>query len=123
MATAAEPALIPWPKSVQLDGGRLELTGRIVATDSKLTPLANVLAGEIDRMTGVKLAVANGAAKSGDIVLKLEAADEDAGPEFYRLEASDRATISGHTYRAVTWGTSTLLQLLDAQNGKLAVST
>ena len=61
--TAAEPALIPWPKTVQLDGGKLTLTGRIVATDPSLAPLAKVLTAEIDRMTGVKLATADGAAR------------------------------------------------------------
>lgn len=118
--TLAEPALIPWPKAVQLDGGRLEITGRIVATDPALAPLAKVLSGDIERMAGVKLATATGAAKAGDIVLKLDPALHG---EAHKLDAKDTITITGGNYRAVVWGTSTLLQLIDTAGGKLAVPT
>ena len=56
-ATAAEREqqgglnLIPWPKSVTFEPGRVELTSgsRIVTGDAALLPLARILADELDR--------------------------------------------------------------------------
>src|SRR5262245_55873837 len=57
---AADPAdtspdlhLIPWPKSVEPQNGRFDLTSatRIVAEDERLLPLATVLAQELKLLT------------------------------------------------------------------------
>src|SRR5688572_29767303 len=68
------PALVPWPQKIELGQGAMRLSGetRIVATDSKLSPLARILAEEITLATGLKLATVEGNAKAGDIVLSLD---------------------------------------------------
>ena len=65
--------LIPWPKSLQRTSGDLLITAdsRIVADDDRLKPLAEVLASEIAKLTGVMLQVKTGGGKPGDIVLKI----------------------------------------------------
>src|SRR5262249_36631327 len=65
--------LIPWPKTIQRNEGFLPLTAgtRIVVTDERLKPLADVLSGEIARLTGLMLPVTGGPDRAGDIVLKI----------------------------------------------------
>ena len=52
---AADLNLIPWPKTIQVEQGNLELTrdSRIVAQDAALLPLANVLASEFLLVAGI----------------------------------------------------------------------
>ena len=47
-AHGADLKLLPTPKSIQMTGGAMTLTaqGRIVATDPKLKPLAEILSGD-----------------------------------------------------------------------------
>src|SRR5947209_12151021 len=82
-AIAGDPAdthpdlhLIPWPKSLQARDGHMRLTAesRIVVGVESLRPLAEVLADEIARLTGLKLKVASGPGQAGDIVLKINPA-------------------------------------------------
>src|SRR5687768_15657784 len=77
---AADPAdkypglnLIPWPREVRVGEGRLGLTAdsRIVAGQPALEPLAKVLSAEIALVTGLKLKVATGEGRAGDIVLRI----------------------------------------------------
>ena len=49
-------------------------TGRVIAADDKIKPLAEIFSREILAMTGVKLEVAQGEPKPGDIVLKINPA-------------------------------------------------
>src|SRR5690349_2308210 len=69
----AELHLIPWPKSLKSGTGHLPLTAesRIVIGDDQLKPLAEVLADELATLTGLKLKVVSGAARGGDIVLRI----------------------------------------------------
>ncbi|MCY2923869.1 MAG: hypothetical protein NT031_00240, partial [Planctomycetota bacterium] len=75
-AQGAELKLLPTPKSIQLAGGDMPLTeaSRIVATDSKLKPLAEILSGEVLLVTGLRLAPVEGEGRPGDIVLKINPA-------------------------------------------------
>ena len=82
-AAAGDPAdthpglnLIPWPKSIEVKQGQMKLTAgsRIVASDDSLRGLADILAAEINLLTGLKLTVAGDAARTGDIVLKINQA-------------------------------------------------
>jgi hexosaminidase len=134
-ASAADPAdahpglhLIPWPKSLKRGDGHMPLTAdsRIVAADDQLRPLADVLADEIARLTGLKLAVASGAGRPGDVVLKLDKAlraDEpilvlrDREPArtadgAHAITIGEQAVVAGFDYRATAEGTATVLQLL-----------
>ena len=133
-ATAAEREqqgglnLIPWPKSVTFEPGRVELTSgsRIVTGDAALLPLARILADELDRAMALKPAVVEGQPRPGDIVLTLDAKLESDEPirtlrdrkvvsataGAYLLTVGDTVAVAGYDYRAVAEGTSTLLQSL-----------
>jgi hexosaminidase len=126
--------LVPWPKSLgsagvpPATGGRdgrapadgtlvLGSASRIVYQEAALAPLAEVLRGEIRMSTAVDLKTARGTAGAGDIELTR---DPQLQGEAYALAVSDRAVVRGGNYRAVAWGTVTLLQALaPAGGGKL----
>jgi len=121
-AEQGQPGLVPWPKSVVLAGGSVEVgpAGRIVAEDASLAPLARVLADEIHFATAVKLGAAGGKAGPRDIALRLSPAVQ--ADEGYRLTVGPAGiAVEGRTYRGAAWGTVTLLQALEAAGGKLGV--
>ena len=123
-AVAAEkPDLVPWPKSIELREGRMELTSgsTIVATDAKLAPLAGVLQQDIFLLTDgwLRLPTATGQAHPGDIVLRLDPAV--AGPEAYRLGVGEHAEIKAGTYRGAAWGEFTLVQAMQLQGNELSL--
>jgi hexosaminidase len=120
--------LIPWPKVIAVQPGFMKLTAasRIVPADPGLKPLADILADEINLLTGIRPAVADGPDRAGDIVLKLNPALK-AGeqilvarpPELLRttdgahtLTIGAQAVVEGFDYRAVVEGTATLLQAI-----------
>ena len=72
-AAPPEVGLVPLPQSMPFDGGRLPLAAgsRIVAANPELLPLAGVLSEEVALVAGVRLEVAQGQEKAGDIVLRL----------------------------------------------------
>lgn len=123
-AAGAEPAdaeslkLVPWPKSLAVNGGHLRLSAasRIVALQDELEDLAEVLADEIGQISDMGIATASGAAGAGDIALNIDNAMDD---ESYRLVVSDGVVVVGGSYRAVSWGTATLLQAICTDGGEL----
>jgi hexosaminidase len=136
-AAKASLPVLPTPKSVQLEGGEMPLTAgsRIVAADTKLKPIAEILAREIWITTGLKLATAGGNGKPGDIVLKinpkLRADDEILAVEnqkivktrdfAHAITVADMAVVEGWDYRAVCEGTATILQAIVEKDGKCAL--
>jgi len=115
----AGPSIVPLPQSLTMASGTLTLTGKVVATDAKLLPLAKVLAEEIEAVTGKKLQPASGSGGPGDVVLKFDPAMKD---EQYRLTVSSSgALVEGADYGAVASGTVTLLQALVAADGAVSV--
>ena len=120
--------LIPWPKSLQQGVGHLRITAdsRIVASEDRLRPLAEVLADEIAKLTGLRLKVTAGLGRAGDIVLKINPTLQ-AGEKIlvlrnrepvrttdgaHAITIDERAVVEGFDYRATAEGTSTILQLL-----------
>lgn len=142
--SAADPAdrfpglnLVPWPQDLRLDMGRLCLTAtsRVVARQKELAPLAEILAGEIATLTGLRLKTAAGADRPNDIVLTLDR-DVKAGTPIlavrnrelvrtrdgaHRVTVSDRAIIAGFDVRAVAEGSATLLQALGQEGGAVSL--
>ena len=61
-ASTSEPCLVPWPRVVTMRQGSLSLTprSRIALDSAALAPLAQVLAEEIQAITGLKLATTGG---------------------------------------------------------------
>jgi hypothetical protein len=126
--------LIPWPKALKPGTGHMRLTAesRIVAGEKQLKPLAEVLADEVATLTGLKLEVATGDSRAGDIVLKINKAlkaDEQilvlrnreparTTDGAHAVTINEQAVVEGFDYRATAEGSSTLLQLLGkTENG------
>ena len=112
--------LVPWPKHVELGSGTLELTekSRIVTADTELMPLAKVLSDEIYMVSGLRLSTAKGKAGQGDIALIL---DKSLKNEAYKLRVDSNAVVMGGDYRAVAWGTATLLQAMSYDGGTVTL--
>src|ERR1051326_3898176 len=106
-AVGADPAdthpdlhLIPWPKKLERDTGRMSITAdsQVVAGAEQLRPLAEVLAREIDLATGLKLKVTTGPGQAGDIVLQLDKSLKADEPMLTLREGEPvRTTDGAHT--------------------------
>ena len=124
-AAHAAPHLVPTPKQIKLSGGALALSpaSRIVAASADLKPLAEVLHGEVMKLTGLNLAVAEGAAQSGDIVLALDGSLKDSDTQHWphRITVADKAEVAGGDYNSVALGTATILQLLEVDGDRVSV--
>jgi hypothetical protein len=119
-APAADLHLVPWPKIVSVGSSTLDFTKdtRIVATYPSLLPLAKLLADELFLALGRQYVVAQGEAKDGDIVLKL---DPSLKGEAYTLRVEKTADVSGGNYAAVAMGTVTLSQAIEQSPGKVSM--
>ena len=120
----AAPALLPQPKSLTPGNGSLALktTNRVVAQSAELAPLAKILAADIERMQGVKLAADPAPAVAGDIVLRLApAAAEFKGIDAYRISVDKGVIVEGKTYQAVAMGMMTVLQALQRDGDALKI--
>jgi hexosaminidase len=125
--------LIPWPKTLRLGAGHMRLSAdtRVVAGEKQLQILAEVLSGEIARVTGLKLKVAAGPGRAGDIVLRIDKVVRAAEPILvlrnrkpvrttdgaHEVAIGRQAVVTGFDYRATAEGSSTLLQLLGRDGG------
>ena len=116
-AAAAEPSLVPWPKSVELQPGTLALgsASRILAETPALAPLAAILAEEIRLQTGLLLATGAGKPGPGDIGIAL---DPSLKNEAHRLVVTDKALVQAGNYVGAGMGTATLLQAILLENDK-----
>ena len=120
-ATPAPFNFLPWPQALKVEApGELTLTtaSKILTTEPSLAPLAKVLAGEFQRLSGLKPAAAMGAGQAGDIVLSLDPALKNEAA--YTLTVTDRVTVTGGGYLGAAHGTSLLLQAIT--RGKTGVS-
>jgi hypothetical protein len=116
----ADPALVPWPKSIQLQPGTLTLTSasRILAKTPTLIPLAGILSEEIRLQTGLVLATGTGKPGPGDIGISLDPALKN---ESHQLTITDKALVIAANYVGAGMGTSTLLQSILLENGKVTL--
>ena len=114
-------AIVPAPRQLDRGEGALLLTesARIVATDPRLEPLASVLLEELRAATGRTLALAQDAARSGDVVLQF--GGDERVPESYRLAVDQDVVITAPTCEGVARGTTTLLQAIPGKGEGLAV--
>jgi hypothetical protein len=106
-----ELSIIPLPGSLVRNAGTMTLasSSRIVAADSTLQPLANVLQQEINALCGLNLSViVSTSAQNGDIVLSYNANSGEA----YTLNIDTKATVSAGNYQALALGSSSLIQLI-----------
>lgn len=132
----AESALsfVPWPRSIELQPGEtppLTASSRILyetretarSIESSLGPLAKVLAGELELVTGVRPQVAELTAgvtpNARDLQLRFQtirgrfAQDEAAEDQAYELRVTpDEVIVTSQYTKGVAYGTTTLLQAL-----------
>jgi lysophospholipase L1-like esterase len=129
-------ALSPMPTTVDVHGGSLsfDADARIFydtrttsrSIENSLQPLALVLAGELEAVTGIKPPVIQRGGGNlpgpGDISLEFQgltgafAASEELEDQSYTLEVSDRVTVRSQYYKGVAYGTTTLLHSI-VENG------
>ncbi|MEI6218342.1 MAG: family 20 glycosylhydrolase, partial [bacterium] len=128
---------LPTPKIVKVLDGEMKLTAatRIVVADPKLSPIAHIFSRELLALTTIKMEVAQGEPRAGDIVLKINPnirADNDITAVQNRqvvktrdyahtIKVSDMCVVEGWDYRAVCEGTATLLQAVKAKDGKASL--
>ena len=130
----ADPALaqlVPWPMRGTLAGPLMPLdpAARIVAATPELVPLANLLAGEIVRLTQRNLAVAQGPASARDICLRLNPALTFGDDPYLKLDPALKAlaqrievsakgiVVEGVNYQATAMASVTLLQAIQQPAG------
>lgn len=99
------------PKELVLTGGHLSITdeSRIVCPP-KLRPAAEALRSDLAKITGIRMEVANGDPRRGDLVFRATGSGES-----YRIEVGDRVEIAAPDLRSANWATATLLQSLDGR--------
>lgn len=137
IAASAAPDVVPLPHSMKVTEGKFTLSknSRIVfetrdqkGLEGSLKPLGDVLASELELLTGIKPTVLGGEARDGDIVLRFEKvgggfSENEAGQEqSYTLNVSPkRAVVSSPYYKGVAYGTATFLQLFEGLKGPFIV--
>lgn len=84
--------------------------------DARMEQVANQFAADIKAMFGKEVAVVAGKASKGDIVLATKK-DKKLGDEGYKITIDDKVTLAAPTAQGVFWGTRTLLQILEQNNG------
>ncbi|MDE5745446.1 MAG: family 20 glycosylhydrolase [Paramuribaculum sp.] len=114
----ADYNVVPLPQSIELTGGdgyRLTSSTSIVYTegDSALLNDANLLAGYLTQMTGLKPDVAPG--EPGDGVIALQSNLESENPEAYTLTVTEHGiTVNGATAAGTFYGIQTLRKAIPA---------
>lgn len=91
---------------------------RIVYADDALAEVASAFAADYLTMFGKELPVVKGKASKGDFVLSI-IKDKKLGDEGYKLEIGDEVRLSAQAPAGDYWGTRTILQILETNDGKL----
>ena len=123
-AQEACPDVIPALQQWKGGKGKLCLPskGRIVVAASdeeKLSATAHILAGDLKEMFGWEYTVCTGKSQKNDIVLSLISPNKELGDEGYIMNIGRNATLSAPTAKGVFWGTRSLLQILNNEQGAL----
>ena len=85
--------------------------------DAQMEKVANQLAADIKAMFGKELAVVAGKAQKGDIYIAKKA-NKKLGNEGYQITTDGKITLTAPTAQGAFWGTRTLLQILEQNNGE-----
>jgi hexosaminidase len=113
-AVSAQPNIIPKPSQILLAKGEWTLKAKTrvgAPEDAKWSHVANMLASQLSKSTGMDIKTAKG---KGDITLAVSS-DASLGEEGYRLLSTPKGvTIQAQTARGAFYGVQTLLQMLPA---------
>ena len=115
------PFTIPELSAWTAASGTFNMAGARVshaAEDEAAARVAKLLAADYQTFWAQKLKTAKGKEKAGDLRLSV-AADASLGDEGYRLTVKpDGVTLTANTERGLYWGTRTVLQMLEASDGR-----
>ena len=113
------PAILPLPKEVQSAGHSLALTksSRMFSPNPELYPLLDLLATELNDITGPSIPVTRENGAAADLTFTI---DTTLAQEEYHLEIDRTIAIRGGSYRAVAMAKTTLLQMAFEHDGLLA---
>ncbi len=120
--------VVPGFQEVQVNKGKFQLTSssRIVAdagSYKKLEQDLMVLKKELGLLTGIELAVIEGAFQKGDLAFTLDVNDESLGGEGYQMDIGRQVLIKANTITGSFYGMQSLLQLFEQdskiQNGSI----
>lgn len=109
------PELTTW----QGAAGRITPTGRVLmkGKSAVLRPVVERFVVDYEALTGMKLQMATGRAKAGDIVFELTNRVK-GGVEAYRLDMNRTITVQAAAYRGLVWGAQSLLQMTEQSADK-----
>ena len=117
-----KPFVIPELREWKGATGEFAITGetRIVypKKNEVLAAVAEQLANDYKKMTGVELQVVEGKASKGDIVLSIKK-NKKLGNEGYTMNIGSKVEINATTGRGAMWATRTLLQIAEQNNNTL----
>ena len=121
--SSAKPFVIPELKEWTAGEGSLELPEgfriAVPSGDAELLRIAGTFALDWEILSGYRPEVTIDNGGKGDIILELKADHQlsAAGGEGYAVSISDRVRLSAPEAMGVFWGTQTLLQMADAEEG------
>ena len=84
--------------------------------DAQMEKIARRFAADIKDMFGYEVEVAAGKASKGDISLAIKN-NKKLGAEGYKIAIGNNVAVTAPTAQGVFWGTRTLLQILEQNNG------
>lgn len=84
--------------------------------DAQMEKIARRFAADIKEMFGYEVEVAAGKASKGDISLAIKN-NKKLGAEGYKIAIGKNVAVNAPTAQGVFWGTRTLLQILEQNNG------
>ncbi|MEM6800619.1 MAG: family 20 glycosylhydrolase [Bacteroidota bacterium] len=113
-----EVHLLPQAKVINQGNQALALTAesKIYAPDLAIMELAKVLSEEIEKLTDIPIAQTSSKGSDADILLEI---DDNLEAENYRIEIDELVSVKAGSYQALAMAKSSLLQLLQKEEGKL----
>jgi hexosaminidase len=113
--------VVPAFQEVQINKGQFKLTAssRIVADTGSYRKLERdllIFKTELGLLTGMELAVVEGAFQKGDLVFTLDTNDETLGEEAYQMDISRQVLTKAKTTKGAFYGMQSLLQLFEQDN-------
>ena len=84
--------------------------------DAQMEKIAQQFAADLKTMFGYKVQAIAGKASKGDISIAIKK-NKKLGAEGYKVTIDDKVTLTASTEQGAFWGTRTLLQILEQNNG------
>ena len=84
--------------------------------DAQMEKIAQQFAADLKTMFGYKVQAIAGKASKGDISIAIKK-NKKLGAEGYKVTIDDKVTLTASTAQGAFWGTRTLLQILEQNNG------